>query len=158
MTMAGTLHDYLTARDVPFTRVAHPHTTSSLLTAEVTHIDPGHIAKGVLLEDGAGFLLAVLSAARELDLKAVENALDRRLTLADEARLMTCFPDCQLGAVPALGPAYGLSTLVDEGLRGRDEIYLEAGDHELLIRMEGAAFDTLLKGADHASISLPRAL
>jgi len=67
--------------------------------------------------------------------------------------LAIMFPDCELGAVPALGPAYKLDTVVDESLRGQEEIYFEAGDHEELIRVSGGDFESLLQDADFLSCS-----
>ena len=59
-------------------------------------------------------------------------------------------------AVPALGPAYGLETLVDESLLGVPEVWFEAGDHTTLVRVSGAAFRTLMEQARVAAISEPR--
>jgi len=124
--------------------VVHPHTTSSLLTAETAHIDPRRIAKGVVLKDEQGYLLAVLPASRELDLHILENQIGRRMALANEEELRGLFPDCQLGAVPALGPAYGLQTIVDESLATQPEICFEAGNHEELIRVSEQEFERLM--------------
>lgn len=144
MAVAGSLRRYLEDKSIDFDVVVHPHTTSSLLTAETAHIDPRKIAKGVALEDEQGALLAVLPASRELDLHILENQIGRRLRLVAEERLRELFPDCQTGAVPALGPAYGLETIVDEALRTRDEVYFEAGDHEELIHVREDQFEKLI--------------
>ena len=148
MAIAGTVRRYLADKGIDFDVVVHPHTTSSLLTAETAHIDPSKIAKGVALEDEQGVLLAVLPASRELDLHILENQIGRRLHLVAEDRLRELFPDCQVGAVPALGPAYGLPTVVDEGLRTQDELYFEAGDHEELIHVREDQFEKLMAGSD----------
>ncbi len=147
MAIAGTIRRYLKDKGIDFDVVVHPHTTSSLLTAETAHIDPAKIAKGVALEDEHGVLLAVLPASRELDLHILENQIGRRLRLVREARLPELFPDCQVGAVPALGPAYGLDTIVDESLRTQDEVYFEAGDHEELIHVREDQFEKLMAGS-----------
>ncbi len=147
MTIAGTIKAYLQRQGIHYDTVAHPHTTSSLLTAETAHIDPRRIAKGVVLKDDQGYLLAVLPASRELDLHVLENQIGRRMTLAKEDELRGLFPDCQLGAVPALGPAYGLQTIVDESLATQPEIYFEAGNHEELIRVSEQEFEKLMGGA-----------
>ncbi len=46
------------------------------------------------------------------------------------------FGDCEPGAVPALGDAYGIQVIWDDDLKYTSDIYIEAGDHEHLIRIE----------------------
>jgi Ala-tRNA(Pro) deacylase len=148
MTIAGTIKAYLERQGIHYDTVVHPHTTSSLLTAETAHIDPRRIAKGVVLKDKQGYLLAVLPASRELDLHILENQIARRMALANEEELRGLFPDCQLGAVPALGPAYGLQTIVDESLATQPEICFEAGNHEELIRVSEQGFERLMGNSE----------
>jgi len=63
------------------------------------------------------------------------------------------FGDCAQGAVPALGSAYGLETLVDDSLNDQDEVYIEGGDHESLVCLSGSAFMGLLGPARHGNFS-----
>ncbi|HEB89290.1 MAG TPA: YbaK/EbsC family protein, partial [Deltaproteobacteria bacterium] len=58
-----------------------------------------------------------------------------------------------LGAVPPLGAAYGLPTVLDSSLENRSEVFFEAGDHETLVRMEGDEFRGLLASAAVADIA-----
>ena len=51
------------------------------------------------------------------------------MEFAEEGELQILFRDCDLGAIPALGPAYGIETIVDERLDRAAEVWLEAGDH-----------------------------
>jgi Ala-tRNA(Pro) deacylase len=55
-----------------------------------------------------------------------------------------CFPDCDAGAVPALGPAYGLDTIWDDGLLERSDLYFDAGDHEPLLHVSTTDFAGML--------------
>ena len=98
-------------------------------------------------------LLAVLPATRNLDLHLLENQIGRRMDLAEENELSTLFPDCQLGAVPALGLAYGITTLIDEALLSQPEIYFEAGNHEELIHLRESEFEKLMEGAQYQYFS-----
>ena len=63
------------------------------------------------------------------------------------------FPDCQPGALPPFGAAYGLPTLVDRSLETLPVIFFEAGDHETLVRMDGQVFLGLLQGATLGEIA-----
>lgn len=145
MPIPATLVEYLDHAGVEYRVVAHPHSESSMRTAEAAHVSGEHLAKGVLLKDTDGYVLAVLPATRSVALSAVQDLLHRPLETAPEMDLQVVFADCELGAVPALGAAYQLDTIVDESLRDRPEIFFEAGDHEELIAVSGADFERLLE-------------
>jgi len=153
MPITGTIKAYLERKGVDYDIVSHPHTTTSLQTMEASHIDGRRIAKGVVLKDQGGFILAVLPATRNLDLHLLENQIGRRMDLAAEKELSRLFPDCQLGAVPALGLAYGINTLIDEALLSQPEIYFEAGNHEELIHLRESEFEKLMEGAEYQYFS-----
>ncbi len=48
---------------------------------------------------------------------------------------------------------YQLETFLDEQLTSLANVYFEAGDHEHLLHISGAAFLTLLKGVRHGHFS-----
>jgi Ala-tRNA(Pro) deacylase len=66
------------------------------------------------------------------------------------SRKSSMFEDCELGAVPPLGLAYGMTTVIDDSLADQPEIYFEAGDHEQLIRINREEFMILMDHAEHA--------
>ncbi|HYZ32617.1 MAG TPA: YbaK/EbsC family protein, partial [Crenalkalicoccus sp.] len=69
------------------------------------------------------------------------------------AEIARLFDDCELGAVPPIGAAYGVPVLVDESLDGAAELYFEGGDHRTLVHVGGAAFRALTKDARRARFS-----
>ena len=71
------------------------------------------------------------------------------LHLADERRIAQVFSDCELGAVPALGMAWGLETVVDAELDDCAVVYMEAGDHERLVCVSHEQFERLMQTARH---------
>ena len=73
------------------------------------------------------------------------------MTFLDE--LLHVFDDCEVGSIPALGQAYGLTVLVDESLLEQNEVYFEAGDHTELVRMRGEDFEYLMATAGHGYFS-----
>jgi Ala-tRNA(Pro) deacylase len=153
MTLAATLKRYLEDRGVDYARVPHPHTGSSHETALAAHVPDDHIAKAVVLRDDAGYLLVVVPASHWLKIDAINRELGRDLQLAREDELATLFSDCRPGAIPPLGAAYGIDTLLDESLTSLASVYFEAGDHEQLVHVHGADFQTLLAGARHGHYS-----
>ena len=146
MTIAATVKSYLEGRGVPYDVIAHPKSGSSHETAEAAHVDEGHIAKGVILKDSAGSVMVVVPGDAWVNLSAIEKDLDRKMVLAEEKEAAVHFPDCDLGAIPPLGPAYGVETLMDQALTSLATVYLESGDHKSLIKINGEALTELLGG------------
>ena len=55
--------------------------------------------------------------------------------------------------VPPLSPAYGLETVVDEGLAEQPELYFDAGDHEELVHVLTERFFELVGSAHRGAIA-----
>ena len=156
MGMAMKLSDYLRSHPVQYELVKHPHSASSLQSANSTQVRPGCVVKAVMLEDEHEHLLmAVLPASHKIDLDALRSDTGRMLRLASEPELGERFGDCELGAVPPIGPAYGIETVWDDSLAKEPEVYFEAGDHETLVHVKTGDFVRLLEGARHMSFSEP---
>jgi len=153
MTIARTVEKHLKDRRVHYDVITHSPTGSSSETAQSAHISGDRIAKGVVVKDSGGYLLAVVPGEHYLDVKSLGEHLNRDLQMADESELAKLFIDCAEGAVPALGIAYGLTTLVDESLLKQPELYFEAGDHESLIHVKEADFEVLMEGAEFGRFS-----
>lgn len=153
MTIPAAICEYLEHADVEYSSVTHPYSESSMRTAEAAHVTGEDIAKGVLLKDDEGYVLAVLPATHHVKVGEVRRQLGRPLEPAPEADLAVVFPDCAPGAVPALGLAYDLDTITDGSLRGHAEVFFEAGDHEELIRVTGGDFESLLDQSQFLSFS-----
>lgn len=152
MSIPHTVQLYLAEHHAPFEIVEHEPTGSSLHTASTAHIDPHCLAKAVLIEDDLArsrFLIAVLPASSRVDLHRLSRALHRPVHLATEEDAASVFWDCQAGAMPPLGPAYGLETVWDDELTKRHEVYFEAGDHEHLVRMRTDEFSRLMGDCPH---------
>ncbi len=144
MTIAATVSDYLAEHDVPYDILAHAHTATSGESAEASHVPGARLAKTVVLEDEQGYLMVVVPSCRRVDLGELHRQLNRNLGLATEGELGRLFRDCEIGALPPLGPAYGVETVVDDAIAEQPDIYFEAGDHEQLIHVSAEVFQTLL--------------
>jgi Ala-tRNA(Pro) deacylase len=153
MAVAMTLQDYLDRWGVEYEVIPHPHTGSSLETAEAAHVSGEKIAKCVVTEDYRGYLMVVVPASHQVAFDLLDDELDRRLELATEEELTDIFSDCETGAIPPLGEAYGIDVALDESLTQCDEIYFEAGDHTELIHVSGEDFRDMMAGADRGHFS-----
>ena len=155
MAIATRLKKYLEQHRVDYDVVPHHHTSSSMATARAALIPAGSLAKSVLLEDDRGYLMAVLPANCRLDLGRLHHMLQREIGLATEQEVAAVFQDCELGAVPPVGMAYGLEVIVDDGLSEQSDIYFESGDHRALLHISHTQLPGLLPGARHGRFSVP---
>lgn len=153
MSIAATVQDYLGREGVLYDTIAHEHTPDSTHSAQAAHIPGDRLAKGVMLEDDKGYLMAVVPATHKVDLGALHRALNRNLGLATDRELAELFRDCEAGALPPLGLAYGIDTILDESLVDSPDIYFEAGDHRALVHMRGSEFLRLMTNVPRGQIS-----
>ncbi len=153
MAIAETVQRYLDQHSIEYDLIPHRHTGSSHETSEAAHVSEDHIAKGVLVKDETSYALVVIPAGNWVEMDHLRQELNRELHLATESEIEKLFSDCDTGAVPPLGPAYGIETFVDDALASLADVYFEAGDHENLIHVKAADFDTLLRGARHGHFS-----
>ena len=72
------------------------------------------------------------------------NGTGRTLQPARERELRNIFFDCQKGAIPPLGPAYGVPTLLDGKVPSEGDVYFRGGDAGDWVHMRGAAFRDLV--------------
>lgn len=151
MAMADTLTRYL--QQVPYDLLEHPRATTTLEAAEAAHVPGDCVAKTVVLEDDCGFIMAVLPATHRIDLGELHRRFNRRLGLATEAEIASLFTDCEIGAVPPIGAAYGIDTIVDDSLTGQSEVYFDAGDHKQMVHVSGDTFEYLLGNVERARFS-----
>jgi len=158
MTIAHTLKSYLDNEHVAYELVPHRHTMTSLQSADAAHVRASRVAKAVLLEEDlehSHYRMAVVPASHRLRLADAGRRLGRAVHLATEEDAAMLFGDCEAGAIPALGPAYGVETLIEESLLAYPDVYFEAGDHETLVRMSTPDFVRLLGDCPHGDIARP---
>jgi Ala-tRNA(Pro) deacylase len=136
---ASALTNVLQARDVSYEMIPHRRTESAAAEARAIGIDPGQVAKTIVLTAGAGFVRAVVSASERIDLgkaKAILGSGD--VHLASEQVLADAYQEFELGAVPPVGGPVGDLVLVDEHLRDTELVVFEAGTHDHSVRVKTA--------------------
>ena len=153
MAVAMTMQDYLNRWGVEYEVLPHMHTSSSLETAEAAHIPGNQLAKCVMTEDYKGYLMVVIPANHQVEFDQLDLELNRHLELATEEELEDIFTDCETGAIPPLGEAYGIDVALDESLTNCSDIYFEAGDHTELVHLSGEDFRDLMAGAEQGQFS-----
>lgn len=149
MAIAMTLENYLNSMHISYELVPHRRTLSSMESATAAHVPSHCIAKGVLLRDEKGYLMAVLPADRHVPMDELRRQLGRKVELASEDDVYRMFRDCEPGAIPPVGSAYGLETFVDTELTKEPEVYMEAGNHHELVHLSRDGFKELFRDARH---------
>ena len=147
MTIATTLEAFLGERQTDYSLITHPHTGSSHETAEAALVLEDHIAKAVLVKDANTFFLVVIPADHWVKMKAISHELNRTLELATEKEIAAIFTDCEIGAIPPVGNAYGVDTLLDKSITSLSNVYFEAGALDHLVHTSGDSFMKLLGGS-----------
>jgi Ala-tRNA(Pro) deacylase len=113
---------------------------------------PGKQGGGVPAEDPPPQLLP---SDYHVDLQVLQGLLHQEVKLATESEVKTLFSDCETGAVPPIGAAYGVKTIWDPNTSlGRlTKIYFEAGDHQHLVGVSGEQFHELMASAERGKFS-----
>jgi Ala-tRNA(Pro) deacylase len=153
MAISQKLRNYMTRCGVDFEEVAHRPTMHASEAAEASHVPGRRVAKGVLVRAGDEYVLAVVPASRRVQLERLERWLGRPVDLADELESTHLFCDCQLGAIPPIGAAFGLEAVFDDELLNGDDIYFEGGDHCTLVHVQGGDWRHLTRGSGHAAFA-----
>lgn len=147
MAISNTLQDYLERNQASYDLIPHPHTGSSMETAEEAHVPGKRLAKAVIIKDGDRYLMVVVPAVDHVDMDQLCRHFGHEVVLASEAELNGLFPDCEPGAVPPTGAAWGMETYLDECLIEEPEVYFEAGDHVEVVRVSADQFARLMGDA-----------
>jgi Ala-tRNA(Pro) deacylase len=153
MTIAASVEGYLAREGVGYGTILHEPTQDSSHSAQAAHIPGDRLAKCVMLADDKGYLMAVIPATHKVDLGALHRELNRNLGLATDRELIDLFKDCEPGALPPLGRAYGIDMILDESLADSPDVYFEAGDHRALVHLDGSDFQKLMGNAPRGRIS-----
>lgn len=154
MAISNSVYNWLQDRHVDYDVVQHSHSSSSLQSAIAARVPARQLAKAVVLKDPAGqHMMAVVPATHRLRMHELRDLMEDDLQLVSEQELSAIFPDCETGAVPALGQPYGVNMIWDDELQQSDDIYMEGGDHEQLIHLDRQVFESLMLESQHGDIS-----
>ena len=136
---SSALTDALQEHHIYYELIPHRRTQSAVAEARAVGVDPGHVAKTLVLTTEEGFVRAVLSASQRIDLHKVKAVLGSGdVHLASEQVLAGAYPDFELGAVPPVGGPANDLVLMDERLRHVESVVFEAGTHEHSVRIKTA--------------------
>jgi len=154
MSISPSLKEYLDQQSAQYETVSHPRTMSSMDSAAAAHVPGEQLAKAVIVKETDVYLMVVVPSHQHLHLGRLHHHLGQEVGLATEDEVFNLFPDCDEGAIPPVGVAYGFRTLVDSDLMDQPDIFFESGDHRNLVKVSGKQFSTLLGGAERVQMGL----
>ena len=137
------LVDWLESHRIDYEVHRHSLAFTASDTARAEGVNPRSFAKvvGVRTELARDALL-VLLATDHVDLRKAGRALDAvTVRLLTETELAAHAPECEAGAIPAVGSLFGLPTYADYAIRDDPEISFNAGSHRLSVRVDRAAWE-----------------
>ncbi len=86
------------------------------------------VAKSVIVNIDGRLALVVVPATESVDLRGLRKWLGAaRVRLAEESEVRHLFSDCEHGAMPIFGSAYGIPVLVAHEITDNEEISFFAG-------------------------------
>lgn len=131
-------------RGVDFDTLPHRTEYTASRTAGSVNVPQSHFAKTVVVTADGRPVLVVIPADRYVNLHLVRRELGaRQIRLTNEHDFHALFPDCELGAVPPFGSAYGMATLVDDELTFDDYIVFDGNTHESAVHMRFEDYEEL---------------
>ena len=153
MTIATRLKNYIESAGVPYDTVAHQRTSTSRQSALAAHVPGSRMAKTVVVHHELGYALAVVPSTHRVELGALQEVMNKRLGLATEDEAGLLFEDCDVGAIPPIGAAYGVPVVLDESFGDASDVYFEGGDHRTLVHVSGRDFRDLTRDSTRARFS-----
>ena len=106
-----------------------------------------------LFHDSRGYVMVVHPASQQIAMPALQQLMGRTLHPARDKDVRAIFFDCQKGLIPPLGPAYGVLTIVDEGVPADGDVYFAGGEAGDWVHMSGAEFQHLVADERHAAVA-----
>jgi Ala-tRNA(Pro) deacylase len=154
MGIAITLKKFLRSQKINYDVLEHRYAEGSHDTAQLAEVPAGQLLKGVVFRDEDFFYtMAIVPAHHRVLRHTLNEVLGRHLVLADEEELRRLFFDCEPGAIPSFGQAYGLNIIWDGSLGEANDLWAEAGDHKHLLHINQQNFSKLMQSHLHDTIS-----
>lgn len=146
MTSSNRFVQYLDGQQVAYECRWHPRDETAKQAAHDSNAHASQFAKAIAVNADGGQLLVVLPANHRVDLPRLREHLGASMVeLLPEEDLGKFFPDCEVGAIPALGHLFGMPVYISPELAKQKTILFHGGTHEHVIEMAYSAFEQLVK-------------
>ena len=137
---------WLDAEGVDYEIHEHGRSFTASATARAEGVDPRTFEKVIWVRSAEdGDALMVVDSEDHLDLKKAREVLKSgRVKLVPEDEIEKLAPDCDPGAMPAVGSLFGLPTYADFAVRDDPEVSFNAGSHTFAVRVDRTAWEKAL--------------
>ncbi len=135
MAIAKRLLNYLDKNKVKYEVVEHRKVFTAYDAAATMHKKLSQIAKNLLVKVDKDFVMAVLPASRNLDLKKLAKVAGAKKAELPSERVMANKFKVKPGALPAFGGLYKLPVYVDRSLLKEKKVVFSSGDFQASIEM-----------------------
>ena len=123
----------------------HEAVYTSEQAAQVRGTDLQQGAKALVLKTKDGFVMAVISGSKRMDMKKLKKIVgSKKLELAKPEQVKE-LTDCDIGSVPPFGNLFNLDVYVENSLLENDIIAFNAGSHTKSIKMKAADYEDIVK-------------
>lgn len=144
-SVPSSITQYLREHGVDYSVIHHHAAYTALREAAAAHVPGSEWAKAVACMADEQPALAVVPADHVVDMHRLRNVIGAmQLRLATEPEIAAMYQECEPGAMPPLGPLYGLRVFVDLSLASSAEITFNAGSRCDAIRMRYRDFEELV--------------
>jgi Ala-tRNA(Pro) deacylase len=137
MPIPHSIEHFLHEQHVAYSAIPHRPAYTAQEEAAVAHIPSRQWAKTVACVADDRPILAVVPAPSRVDLHRLREIVGARdVRLASEREFERLYPDCEVGAMPPLGPLYGQQVFVNRALADAGDIAFETGSHSTAVKMK----------------------
>ena len=145
MALLKRLRVFLDENRAEYTHTVHPIAYTAREVASAEHLPSREVAKVVVVFGDEGYHMMVVPASKLVDFQEIRFTLGlSHARLATEAEVGELFPDCELGAMPAMGNLYGVPVYLDSSLAAEDMIAFNAGTHSDVVHMRTSEYRALV--------------
>jgi len=135
MAIAKKLLNYLDKNKVKYEVVEHRKVFTAYDAAATMHKKFSQIAKNLLVKADKNFIMTILPASRNLDLKKLAKVVGAKKAELPSERVMVNRFKVKPGALPAFGGLYKLPVYVDRALLKEKKVVFSSGDFQASIEM-----------------------
>lgn len=154
MSISTRLNTYLCEHEISYQELPHHHSHSSIGSAFAAEVPINQVVKAVVLKNHEGRnIMAILPANHKVIFSTINDELHGSYQLAKEREVYQLFSDCEHGAIPPIGEAYNIGMICDSTLDQLNNVYIEAGDHQTLLRINHKDFKQMMATSKHLRFS-----
>ncbi len=137
---------FMQEHSLPYEVITHPQAFTAQQVAHAIHESGKILAKTVVLEVDDSHVMCVVPAHHKVKIGWVKDILSaKNIRMVDENTLGKLFPDCEVGAMPPIGPIYNMRVIVSEDLTQNPEIIFNACTHRHCVKMPYKDFEKAVK-------------